>query len=122
MKDLLGIERIGINDNFFELGGHSLKATSLASRIHKEFNVEVPLKEIFNKQRVRETGDILVMQEKTCMHQYNLGRKKYYAVSATQKRMYILNRLEESGTSYNIPGVFTTEMEKTGQGTSGECI
>jgi fengycin family lipopeptide synthetase D len=38
---------VGIRDNFFELGGHSLKATSLISRIAKEWNVQIPLSDVF---------------------------------------------------------------------------
>jgi acyl-CoA synthetase (AMP-forming)/AMP-acid ligase II/acyl carrier protein len=39
---------IGIADNFFELGGHSLRAAIMASRLHKEFNVNVRLIELFS--------------------------------------------------------------------------
>ncbi|SFB47264.1 non-ribosomal peptide synthetase, partial [Clostridium frigidicarnis] len=46
-SEVLGIKKIGINDSFFELGGHSLKAMTLISKIHKETNKEVPLKELF---------------------------------------------------------------------------
>ncbi|MDQ1350042.1 MAG: hypothetical protein QG657_343, partial [Acidobacteriota bacterium] len=52
--EVLNIERrdehhqsIGINDNFFDFGGHSLKATLLAARIHQDFEVKIPLEEIF---------------------------------------------------------------------------
>jgi acyl carrier protein len=38
---------IGVNDNFFERGGDSLKATILAAKMHKVFNVRIPLDEIF---------------------------------------------------------------------------
>ena len=40
-------EKISISDNFFELGGHSLKATRLISRIKREFEVEVKIRDIF---------------------------------------------------------------------------
>ncbi|MCP4156487.1 MAG: AMP-binding protein, partial [bacterium] len=40
-------ETISIHDNFFQLGGHSLKAVILVSKIHRAFNVKVPLAEIF---------------------------------------------------------------------------
>jgi acyl carrier protein len=37
----------GIDDNFFTSGGHSLKAVTLISRMHREFNVKVPLNIVF---------------------------------------------------------------------------
>ncbi|MGV6936755.1 non-ribosomal peptide synthetase [Paenibacillus sp. CMM36] len=46
-SQILGVQKIGVNDNFFELGGDSLKATNLVSRVHKEFDIEFALKEVF---------------------------------------------------------------------------
>jgi hybrid polyketide synthase/nonribosomal peptide synthetase FtdB len=38
---------ISLDDNFFEVGGHSLNAVRIISRIQKELNVDLALKEIF---------------------------------------------------------------------------
>jgi len=55
-EEILGRQGIGIQDNFFDLGGHSLKATRLASKIQKEFGVELRLKEIFQKPTIKDTA------------------------------------------------------------------
>ncbi|MGB7606024.1 MAG: amino acid adenylation domain-containing protein, partial [Lutisporaceae bacterium] len=49
----LSIEKVGINDNFFELGGHSLKAINVIAKIHKELNVELPLRELFKTPTIK---------------------------------------------------------------------
>ena len=51
-QDVLKVERIGTHDNFFDLGGDSLKAVTLVSRLQREFGVELPLHELFERARV----------------------------------------------------------------------
>lgn len=55
-QDVLEAEQVGIRDNFFDLGGHSLKAARLVSRIYKEFNREISMREIFTSPTVEELG------------------------------------------------------------------
>jgi acyl-coenzyme A synthetase/AMP-(fatty) acid ligase/acyl carrier protein len=44
---VLGTERVGAEDDFFELGGHSLLATQVSSRLLEAFQVELPLRALF---------------------------------------------------------------------------
>jgi amino acid adenylation domain-containing protein len=46
--EVLTLSKAGVHDNFFtQLGGHSLTATQLFSRIRKSFEIEVPIRKIF---------------------------------------------------------------------------
>jgi len=111
-REVLGVEKIGINDNFFELGGHSLKATSLVAKIHKILNVEVPLKEIFTNPTIKRTSEFIEASEESIYSSIEpIEEKEYYEMSSAQKRMYILNQMDKKSTSYNITNVLVIEDE-----------
>ena len=46
-SDLLGVDRIEAGANFFRLGGDSILASRLVARVRKEFQVELPLRVLF---------------------------------------------------------------------------
>jgi acyl-CoA synthetase (AMP-forming)/AMP-acid ligase II/acyl carrier protein/NRPS condensation-like uncharacterized protein len=51
-KEILNIERIGINDNFFKLGGHSLLVNKMLIRIRKEFDCTLSVREVFSSPTI----------------------------------------------------------------------
>jgi amino acid adenylation domain-containing protein len=61
--DLLNIDRVGIYDSFFDLGGHSLLATQFISRLEEMFEVEVPLRNIFDKPTVADLAEFISRNE-----------------------------------------------------------
>jgi acyl transferase domain-containing protein/acyl carrier protein len=56
---LLGIDQIGIHDNFFELGGHSLLATQVISRLRDMYQVDLPLRSLFEATTPAELAERL---------------------------------------------------------------
>ncbi|WP_279379115.1 condensation domain-containing protein, partial [Acetivibrio straminisolvens] len=118
-QEVLECEKVGVNDNFFELGGHSLKAAILVSRIHKEFNVQISLGEIFKAPTIRQFAEKIEGSGKNIYSSIvHLAEKDYqapggdfavYPVSSAQKRLFILERMGNLGTTYNLPGVLTVE-------------
>ena len=54
---VLQIEQVGIHDNFFELGGHSLLATQVNSRMRKTFQLDFPLRDLFEEPTVAQLAE-----------------------------------------------------------------
>ncbi|PQQ31340.1 non-ribosomal peptide synthetase [Photorhabdus luminescens] len=48
---------INPEDNFFNIGGHSLLATQLVYLLRKQFNVDFPIKSLFNATSLRDMAD-----------------------------------------------------------------
>jgi acyl carrier protein len=59
-EELLGVERIGIHDNFFELGGHSLLVAQMLARLQDAFQVELPLRRVFEDLTISVVAQLLI--------------------------------------------------------------
>ena len=46
-RELLEVEQVGMEQNFFELGGHSLLVLQVTARIRRTFEVELPVRSVF---------------------------------------------------------------------------
>ncbi|MCP4150789.1 MAG: AMP-binding protein, partial [bacterium] len=112
--DILGNHKreIGIDDNFFDIGGHSLRATVMAAKIQKEFNVKLPLQEIFKTSTIRKlTAYLKEAKEEKYISIEPQEKKHYYPLSYNQKRLFFIQRLNPGNTAYNMPGEFTISHE-----------
>jgi acyl carrier protein len=61
--EILKLERVGVDDNFFILGGHSLLATQVISRIRESFQIELPLRSIFEMPTVSLLAAAIAQRE-----------------------------------------------------------
>ena len=107
-QKVLRIDQVGIHDNFFELGGHSLLAMQVISNLRESFQVELPLRCLFESPTVAElAGSIsraLQQQEAIAMPRITkVDREEALPLSFAQQRLWFLDQLEPDSAFYNIP-------------------
>ncbi|ACU60886.1 non-ribosomal peptide synthetase [Chitinophaga pinensis] len=94
---------IGIHDNFFDLGGHSLKGMRMLWKIHQEFGVDIPFHELFSRPTISDLSERLFgTQQHTSLVLEPVAVQDRYELSHAQRRLWILDLLEESAGAYNI--------------------
>ncbi len=106
-KKILKSNTIGVTHKFFEIGGNSLKAAEIGMMLLKEFQVELPLEILYEKQTIRELADEIKSLRKLEYSPLPLIQKaNYYPLASSQKRLYYFWELNKSSTAYNIPTTF----------------
>ncbi|MGE5341262.1 MAG: amino acid adenylation domain-containing protein [Candidatus Omnitrophota bacterium] len=113
-SELIGMDegKIGVHSNFFHLGGHSLKVMVMVSGIYRELNVRISLADVFKNPTIRKLSELIKKSVGSPFTSIREAEKKeYYHLSSAQKRLYILNRVDEQGMGYNIPLVSILEGE-----------
>ncbi|MGF1488147.1 MAG: amino acid adenylation domain-containing protein [Prochloraceae cyanobacterium] len=105
---VLGVEKVGICDNFFELGGHSLLATQLVSRLQKSFEVEIPLRAVFEFPTVAQLEPRLIelSRKETGLSLPPIKprtKREQSPLSWAQERLWFLNQLVGASATYNMP-------------------
>jgi len=104
----LGVHPIGITDDFFELGGDSLKAINITGVIQRRFHAKLRVEEFFKNPTIKSLAVHIRGMEKHDMRGIERAQEKgYYALSASEKRMFILNQFID----YQIPIAMVMEGE-----------
>ncbi|MGV2417847.1 MAG UNVERIFIED_CONTAM: amino acid adenylation domain-containing protein, partial [Paenibacillus polymyxa] len=105
-QDVLGLTQVGVKENFFEIGGHSLRATTLASKIHKELNKPLPLRSIFEAPTIEQLAVVLEQLDQVTYASIPVTEERsFYPLSSAQKRLYVLHQFDPHDVNYNMPSV-----------------
>ncbi|MEW6737872.1 MAG: AMP-binding protein, partial [Acidobacteriota bacterium] len=106
---LLGLDQVGSKDNFFELGGHSLLATQVISRIRDHFQIELPLRSLFETPTITDLAKsieaiLLAKQNSSVSVMRSIPRDIPLPLSFAQQRLWFIDQLVPGNPFYNIPG------------------
>ncbi len=108
--EILQREQVGVADDFFELGGHSLLATRLVSHLREVFDVELPVRAVFEAPTLaalaREVEQALAAGAGLAAPPVvPVGRDRHLPLSFAQERLWFLAQLEPESAAYNVPSV-----------------
>ncbi|BAY09129.1 non-ribosomal peptide synthetase [Calothrix sp. NIES-2098] len=103
-KQVLGVEKIGINDNFFDLGGHSLLATQAISYIRQAFQLEIALQSLFAQPTIAQLAQFIDQQAQNTqqLQQIPKANRESIPLSFAQQRVWFLEQLEPNSSAYII--------------------
>jgi len=108
LAEVLGRGTVGIDQDFFELGGHSLLATQVVSRVQRAFQIEMPVRALFEEPTVRglALGVEAALREAEGMALPPIrraSRTRPLPLSFAQQRLWFLDQLEPGSSAYNVP-------------------
>ena len=105
--EVLRSEHVGAYSNFFTLGGHSLLAMQVVSRIRSVFDVDLPVRVIFEAptvvglaERIKAAlGEPIAAMPPLV----RVPRNGPLPLSFSQQRLLFLDQFDPDSVSYNIP-------------------
>jgi amino acid adenylation domain-containing protein len=108
-QEVLGVDQVGSDDDFFTLGGHSLLAAQVVARLRSAYQVELPLRRLFEHPTIAQLA--------RCIEQANadkqlpqiplvpVERSAPLPLSFAQRRLWFLDQLQPGNAAYNVPTV-----------------
>jgi natural product biosynthesis luciferase-like monooxygenase protein len=109
VAEVLQVPRVGRQDDFFALGGHSLLAMQVISRIRQAFQVELPVRVLFEAPTLAGLARYLEQVRGSDVAQSEarplkrVDRTQALPVSFAQQRLWFLDRFEPDRHIYNVP-------------------
>ena len=100
------VEQLSVHANFFELGGHSLLATQLVTRVGRAFDVDLPLRVLFESPTLRGLSvavDLLKAEgaSRSRPPLERADRGSALPLSYSQERLWLFEQLVPGTAIYN---------------------
>src|SRR5262249_1530471 len=106
---VLGVSEVGAESDFFALGGHSLLATRVGSQVRRTFEVELPVRALFESPTVRGLSERVEKARGSgrvaATPLVKVPRDGRLGLSFGQQRLWFLDELGE-GSAYHVPRAY----------------
>nr|AEC14348.1 nonribosomal peptide synthetase [Bacillus sp. NK2003] len=118
--EVLSTSQIDKNADFFEVGGHSILAMKLLTKLNKEYNQILTLKNIFRNSTIDSLTAFIINEMSDHDIDHSEAQQKDHVLSSNQEALWFNEKLNGKTTNYNIPqkykitgAVDTSIMEKS---------
>ncbi len=105
-REMLGIERVGVEDNLFDLGGHSLLAVQILNRVQDVLIVDLPLIRLFEGPTVSQLAALVESERNGAQASMpapgGMVRPADVPLSYAQRRLWFLDHFRGSDAGYHI--------------------
>ncbi|HEX5760266.1 MAG TPA: amino acid adenylation domain-containing protein, partial [Thermoanaerobaculia bacterium] len=110
-SQVLGTQEVARDASFFDMGGHSLLAVQVISRLRELFQLELPLRSLFEAPTVagiaRAIEELRGSAQKAQMPPLGpVLRDGPLPLSFAQQRFWFLHQLQAGSAAYNLPVAF----------------
>jgi amino acid adenylation domain-containing protein len=106
-SELLHLDQVSIHDNFFDVGGHSLLATQIVSRLRAIFQIDVPVRRLFEYPVLADLAQAIesslrVAEGFVAQPIHPIARDGELPLSFAQQRLWLMDQVEPGNPSYNL--------------------
>ena len=112
-KDILGLDRIGVDDDFFRLGGHSLLAARAVTKVRERFEMELSVRALFEHPTLAGFAEHLAAErggngEEPAAALTTADEAGAYPLSFSQRQLLFIDELVPNIATYN--GAFAVRI------------
>ncbi len=114
-QKVLNLSRVGAHDNFFELGGQSILAARVVAKLKRDYNIQIPIRNLFAAPTIAQLGQFLPESINThCLNAAPAQTRKIplrqksdpIVLSLMQQRIWFLEQLEPGKSIHNLPAAY----------------
>ncbi|HEV7668968.1 MAG TPA: amino acid adenylation domain-containing protein, partial [Thermoanaerobaculia bacterium] len=106
-EQVLHVQGVGAEADFFDLGGHSILALQMISRVEKAFDVELPLRAVFESPTLARLAERIEAARTSLAGPQApplvpVRRTRVMPVSFAQRQLWFLDQLQPDNMAYNL--------------------
>lgn len=101
--EVLSTSQIEKDADFFEMGGHSILAMKLLTKLNKEYNQILTLKNIFQNSTIDSLTAFIMTRISDTDSEHKEIQTENHVLSSNQEALWFNEKLNGKTTNYNIP-------------------